>query len=127
MTRCKPVADLGVGIDNTAASIDVNDFNFVYSPNVDPENEQDTLEVSVKVDKQFDSGTLTAWALYSDQDQYFLADGTSGAFGFYNNLDHCQETALARSIFAGDGTPMQAPTFNLAGFSPDWQSFLPTL
>ena len=121
----QPVADLGVGIDNTAASIDVNDFNFVYSPNVDPENEQDTLEVSVKVDKQFDSGTLTAWALYSDQDQYFLADGTSGAFGFYNNLDHCQETALARSIFAGDGTPMQAPTFNLAGFSPAGDPFFP--
>ena len=121
----QPVADLGVGIDNTAASIDVNDFNFVYSPNVDPENEQDTLEVSVKVDKQFDSGTLTAWALYSDQDQYFLADGTSGAFGFYNNLDHCQETAAARSIFLGDGTPMQAPTFNLAGFSPDGDPFFP--
>ena len=121
----QPVADLGVGVDNTAASIDVNDFNFVYSPNVDPENEQDTLEVSVKVDKQFDSGTLTAWALYSDQDQYFLADGTSGAFGFYNNLDHCQETALARSIFAGDGTPMQAPTFNLAGFSPAGDPFFP--
>ena len=121
----QPVADLGVGIDNTAASIDVNDFNFVYSPNVDPENEQDTLEVSVKVDKQFDSGTLTAWALYSDQDQYFLADGTSGAFGFYNNLDHCQETAVARSIFLGDGTPMQAPTFNLAGFSPDGDPFFP--
>ncbi len=121
----QPVADLGVGVDNTAASIDVNDFNFVYSPNVDPENEQETLEVSVKVDKQFDSGTLTAWALYSDQDQYFLADGTSGAFNFYNNLSHCQETALARSIFAGDATPMQQPTFNLAGFSPAGNPFFP--
>ena len=103
------------GVDNTAASIDVNDFEWVYSPNVDPENEQDTLEVSVKVDKQFDSGTLTAWALYSDQDQYFLADGTSGAFGFYDNLGHCQQSAAARSLFAGDNTPMQQPTFNLDG------------
>ena len=50
----------GFGVDNTAASIDVNDFEWVYSPNVDPENEQDTLEVSVKVDKDFDTGTLTA-------------------------------------------------------------------
>lgn len=121
----QPVADLGVGVDNTAASIDVNDFNFVYSPNVDPENEQETVELSVKIDKQFDAGTMTAWALYSDQEQYFLADGTSGAFGFYNGLDHCQETALARSIFAGDGTPMQAPTFNLAGFSPAGDPFFP--
>ena len=105
----------GFGVDNTAASIDVNDFEWVYAPNVDPENEQDTLEVSVKVDKQFDTGTLTAWALYSDQDQYFLADGTSGAFGFYDNLGHCQQTAAARSLFLGDNTPMQQPTFNLDG------------
>ena len=105
----------GFGVDNTAASIDVNDFEWVYSPNVDPENEQDTLEVSVKVDKEFDTGTLTAWALYSDQDQYFLADGTSGAFGFYDNLDHCQQSAAARSLFLGDNTPMQQPTFNLDG------------
>ena len=105
----------GFGVDNTAASIDVNDFEFVYSPNVDPENEQETVEFSVKVDKQFDSGTMTAWALYSDQDQYFLADGTSGAFGFYDNLSHCQESAAARSLFLGDNTPMQQPTFNLDG------------
>ena len=113
------------GVDPSAASIDVNDFEFVYSPNVDPENEQDTVEVSVKVDKQFDTGTLTAWALYSDQDQHFLADGTSGAFGFYNNLGHCQQTAAARSLFLGDGTPMQQPTFNLAGFSPAGNPFFP--
>ena len=105
----------GFGVDPSAASIDVNDFEWVYSPNVDPENEQETIELSIKVDKQFDSGTLTAWALFSDQDQYFLADGTSGAFGFYDNLSHCQETAAARSIFLGDSTPMQQPTFNLDG------------
>ena len=58
-------------------------------------------------------------------DQYFLADGTSGAFGFYNGLDHCQQTALDRSIFFGDATPMQAPTFNLGGFSPAGDPFFP--
>jgi len=105
----------GFGVDNTAASVDVNDFEWVYAPNVDPENEQETLEVSVKVEKEFDTGTLTAWALFSDQDQYFVADGTSGAFGFYDNLGHCQQSAAARSLFLGDNTPMQAPTFNLDG------------
>ena len=113
------------GVDPNAAAMDVNDHEFVYSPNVDPENEQDTVEVSVKVDKQLATGTLTAWALYSDQDQHFLADGTSGAFGFYNNLGHCQQTAAARSLFLGDGTPMQQPTFNLAGFSPAGAPFFP--
>ena len=116
----------GFGVDNTAASIDVNDFEFVYSPNVDPENEQETVEFSVKVDKQFDTGTLTAWALYSDQDQYFLADGTSGAFGFYNNLGHCQQSAADRSLFLGDNTPMQQPTFNLAAsFDGSGDPFFP--
>ena len=105
----------GFGVDNTAASIDVNDFEWVYSPNVDPENEQETVEFSVKVDKQLESGTLTAWALYSDQDQYFLADGTSGAFGFYDALGHCQQSAADRSLFLGDNTAMQQPTFNLDG------------
>jgi len=105
----------GFGVDNTAASIDVNDFEWVYSPNVDPENEQETLEFSVKIDKEFESGTLTAWALYSDQDQYFLADGTSGAFGFYDALGHCQQSAADRSLFLGDNTAMQQPTFNLDG------------
>ena len=105
----------GFGVDNTAASIDVNDFEWVYSPNVDPENEQETVEFSVKIDKQFESGTLTAWALYSDQDQYFLADGTSGAFGFYDALGHCQQSAAERSLFLGDNTAMQQPTFNLDG------------
>ena len=113
------------GVDNAAAAVDVNEFEWVYSPNVDPENEQETLEFSVKIDKQMDAGTLTAWALFSDQEQYFLADGTSGAFGFYNNLDHCQQTAADRSLFLGDGTPMQQPTFNLAGFSPDGNPFFP--
>ena len=105
----------GFGVDNTAASVDVNDFEWVYSPNVDPENEQETVEFSVKIDKQFESGTLTAWALYSDQDQYFLADGTSGAFGFYDALGHCQQSAAERSLFLGDNTAMQQPTFNLDG------------
>ena len=59
------------------AAIDVNDFEFVYSPNVDPENEQETTEISIKFDKELDGMTLTGWALYSDQEQYFLADGTS--------------------------------------------------
>lgn len=113
------------GVDSADASVDVNEFEWVYSPNVDPENRQETLEFSIKVDKDLDIGTLTAWALYSDQDQSFIADGTSGAFGFYNSKAHCQQTAADRSLFLGDGTPMQQPAFNLAGFSPDGDPFFP--
>ena len=115
----------GFGVDPAAASVDVNEFDWIFSPNVDPENKQETLEFSIKMDKELDVGTLSAWALYSDQEQYFLADGTSGAFGFYNAKSHCQDSALARSLFGGDGTPMQQPTFNLGGFSPDGDPFFP--
>ncbi len=84
------------GVDNTAASIDVNDFDFVFSPNVDPENKQETIEFSIKVDKELEIGTLTAWALYSDQEQSFVADGTSGAF------------SLSRRRYAHGGAHIQS-------------------
>lgn len=113
------------GVDPEAASIDVNDFDWVFSPNVDPENKQETLEFSIKVEKELGIGSLTAWALYSDQEQSFIADGTSGAFGFYNGKAHCQESAAARSLLLGDATPMQQPTFNIAGFTPDGNPFFP--
>ena len=106
--------------DSAGASIDVNDFKYVYGPNIDPENEQETVELSVKIDKQFDSGTLTAWALYSDQDQYFLADGTSGAFFFYFGEQHCVDSTNATV-----GVPMQTPTFNLGFVGPGQSPFLP--
>ncbi len=101
------------------AAIDVNEFDFVYSPNVDPENEQETTEISIKFDKELDGMTLTGWALYSDQEQYFLADGTSGAFGFYFGEQHCADTTNATI-----GVPMQVPTFNF-GFAPPGSPFLP--
>lgn len=113
------------GVDPEAASVNVNDFEWVFSPNVDPENKQETLELSIKVEKELGIGSLTAWALYSDQEQSFIADGTSGAFGFYNDKAHCQESAVARSILLGDATPMQQPTFNIAGFTPDGDPFFP--
>jgi iron complex outermembrane receptor protein len=106
--------------DSAGASIDVNEFKYVYGPNIDPENEQESVELSVKIDKQFDSGTLTAWALYSDQDQYFLADGTSGAFYFYFGEQHCVDSSNATV-----GVPMQTPTFNLGFVGPGQSPFLP--
>ena len=113
------------GVDPAAAAVDVNEFDFVFSPNVDPDNKQETLEFSIKADQELSMGTLTAWALYSDVEQSFIADGTSGAFGFYDDQAHCQESAVARSILLGDATPMQQPTFNIAGFTPDGDPFFP--
>ena len=116
----------GLGFVPEAAAIDVNEFDWVFSPNVDPQNEQETLEFSVKLDKDIGLGTLTAWALYSDQEQFFLADGTSGAFAFYYGKEHCAQSAAARSLFLGDATPMQQPAYNLqAAMVPGVDPFLP--
>ncbi len=89
------------------ASIDVNEYPFLFAPNIDPENEQETTEISIKIDKELDGMTLTAWTLYSDQEQYFLADGTSGTWGFYNGKQHCVDSSNATA-----GVPLQTPTFN---------------
>jgi len=101
---------------------DVNTHNFVFSPNVRPFNEQETVEFSVKADYEMDGGTLTAWTLYSDVNQYFVADGTSGAFGFYGMDEACTASLAERIGFTPDATregypgfeppvPMQAPTY----------------
>ncbi|MEO1033981.1 MAG: TonB-dependent receptor [Pseudomonadota bacterium] len=103
---------------NPDFNIDVNDHNFVFAPNVDPENEQETFEASVKVDYDMDWATFTGWALYSDQDQFFLADGTSGAFGFYFGDQNCIDSTAALT-----GFPVQSPTF--IGLDPAGSLFPP--
>lgn len=74
---------------------DVNDHEFIFQPNIDPFNNQRVFEVSAKIDQDYDWGTLTAWGLFSDVDQDFGADGTSGAFGFFNNEPTCRDTVAA--------------------------------
>ena len=93
-------------LDNPDFFGNANDHNFIFAPNVDPQNEQDTLEFSIKADYELDIGTLTAWTLYSDQEQFFLADGTSGAFGFYFADQTCLDTTAQLA-----GTSVQSPTF----------------
>ena len=95
-----------VGFLGPDAFEDANDHNFVFSNGVDPQNEQETTEFSIKLDNEQDWGTFTAWALYSDTEQFFTADGTSGAFGFYFNDPACLSTTAALA-----GFPVQTPAF----------------
>ena len=95
---------------------DVNTHEFIFAGNVRPVNEQDVLELSVKADYNMDWATLSAWAFYSDTEDTFIADGTSGAFGFYNSTDACLNslTALTPSYtpnVPGGQVAMPAPTF----------------
>ena len=72
---------------------DVNTHNFVFQPNIDPQNDQEAIELSAKIDHDMDWGTLTGWLLYSDINNAFSADGTSGAFGFFNLEPTCVQTS----------------------------------
>ncbi len=68
---------------NSAFNEDVNAHPFRYYGNIRPTNDQETFEGSVKVEHDFGSTKLTAWALYSDVQQSLTADGTSADFARY--------------------------------------------
>ena len=87
---------------------DVNEHFFTFQNNRDPSNDQESMDFSIKFDYDLDFATLTGWFLYSDIDQEFLADGTSGAFGFFAAEPSC--VASTASLFA-DGVTLPAPQF----------------
>ncbi|MFN4019841.1 MAG: TonB-dependent receptor [Erythrobacter sp.] len=95
---------------------DVNRHPFGYYSNIRPTNDQTTFEASAKIEHQFDSMTLTAWALYSDVDQSLTADGTSADFARFT-FPGATPTSVAASnaCFASTaaltGYPLNAPTF----------------
>jgi iron complex outermembrane receptor protein len=62
---------------------DPNRHNFRYINNVDPQNEQENINLSIKGDWDVGIGTLTSYLAYNDQTNYFLTDGTSDAFNLY--------------------------------------------
>ncbi|WP_128892353.1 TonB-dependent receptor [Erythrobacter sp. HKB08] len=102
---------------NPAFYEDVNDHEFRYYNNIDPSNDQDSFDVSAKIEHDFDSVTLTAWALYSDVDQSLVADGTSADFARYIPFPAPTQTAadVAGACFASTaaltGFPVNQPGF----------------
>lgn len=86
---------------------DVNQHPFDYINNVVPDNEQENKQVSIKGDWKLENiGTLTAWAAYNDQTNFFLTDGASAAFGLYSRTPWCQA-----DINAQVDAPLPSPTF----------------
>ena len=93
-------------------------FNF-YS-NVRPTNDQTSFDVSAKLEHDFGSVKLTAWALYSDVDQSLTADGTSADFARYispalgapaNATNLAVQNQCFASTAALTGFPVNAPGF----------------
>ena len=94
--------------DTPAANLDVNDLDFVFQGNIIPDNDQEAFEISGKFSYDLGSVDLTGWALYSDISNSLIADGTSAAFGFFDNDPVCQQTV---ADFNAAGFPLPSPTF----------------
>ncbi len=101
---------------NPAFYENVNAREFRYYGNIRPTNEQETFELSARVEHDFGAGKLSAWALYSDVDQLLTADGTSADFARYiSNINNPTSQAVNNQCFATTaqlrGFPLAAPTF----------------
>ncbi len=99
---------------------DVNDHPFIFQPNIVPNNDQEALEISGLLDKTLDFGRLTAWILYSDINNDLFADGTSGAFGFFNQEPNCRATTaeLSAAGFVLPAPQILAPVPEFSIFGP---------
>jgi len=96
-------------LTNPPAYQDVNDFDFLFQSNVTSDNDQDVVEFSSRFDYEMAGGsTLTGWALYSNNENDLMSDGTSAAFGFYNNDPVCQQTVTDLNAA---GVQLLAPQF----------------
>jgi iron complex outermembrane receptor protein len=102
----------------------VNSHQFDYINNIIPQNVQTNKQFSVKGDWKFDAGTLTAVAAYADETNYFLTDGTSAAFGLYNNVPTSVGPNVCQtSLAAAPDSPLPSPTFYANQFGPGVPGF----
>ena len=99
---------------------DVDDHELGYYGNIRPTNDQRTIDFSAKLEHDFGSTKLTAWALYSDVDQSLTADGTSADFARYispalgapaNATNLAVQNQCFATTAALTGFPVNAPGF----------------
>ncbi len=102
------LSDFGAFVDPTAFK-DVNTHEFSFEPNIDPTNNQESFEASLKMDWDLGFATATGWFFASDIKNDFMSDGTSGAFGFFAAEPNCVASAAA---LAGSPQFFNGPAFN---------------
>lgn len=94
---------------------DVDDHPFGYYSNIRPTNDQQSFDVSAKLEHEFETATLTAWALYSDVKQDLVADGTSADFARFIGAALPSGAATVNACFASTaantGFPVNPPGF----------------
>ena len=67
--------------------------------NVPPVNEQETTNLSVKMDSELEDGNLlTAIVSYNELEEFLISDGTSGAFGGYFGVPSCAASNTASNL-----------------------------
>ncbi len=106
------------GFGNPDFFQNVNDHTFKFMNNIKPVNEQKNTNLSIKGDFDLSLGTLTAVAAYNKQENYFLTDGTSAAFGLYAANPGC-----AASVAAAPAGPLPSPFFYANQFGPGVPGF----
>jgi len=78
---------------------DVNELEFRYTNNVPSQNEQETTDLSIKLDYEASFGNVSANITYNDLDEFLLADGTSATFFGYELTPGCQADRAALNSF----------------------------
>ena len=79
---------------------DVNDLEFRYTFNTPGENEQETLDLSAKLDWDLGFADLVAYVAYNDLEEYLLSDGTSATFYGYELNPSCQSDRETLNSFS---------------------------
>jgi len=109
---------------NPAFFEDVNDHPFRYYGNIRPTNEQDSFDVSAKIEHDFGDVSLTAWALYSDVDQLLTADGTSADFARFISAADPAVNNVVNSCFASTAALVRGESARLYRSDPGTVHFL---
>lgn len=103
----------------------VDDHNFFFQPNIDSSNDQEALELSVKVDHATDWGDFTGWLLYSDIENSLGSDGTSAAFQFFADDPLCLSSNTELFNISADSSLHAPNSFSILP-SPQFQGDLPS-
>jgi iron complex outermembrane receptor protein len=111
------IPTLATVFNDPVFNIDVNDHAFLFTPNIDPNNDQKTFEASAKLKHDFGWAQLNGYVSYSNIKNDFFADGTSGAFGFFANEPTCVRTSTAVAA-AVNQEPFERFAFAFGGAQP---------
>ena len=103
----------------------VDDHNFFFQPNIDSSNDQEALELSVKVDHAMDWADFTGWLLYSDIKNSLGSDGTSAAFQFFADDPLCLSSNTELFNISSANPDLHAPNSFSILPSPQFQGDLP--